>query len=343
MARLVPSDDRDAVIVITDAIQYRSFRFWMRGSQNLWPQQVQGQVLLAQAVLTTGQALFGKEWDALVPMRSMLPTLLPRPDVTPFVRDGFAAECALGLIRQYRPAALREGVVAPPLTEQEWHVAFELYAEHQWPAFQRATAMMSQHILPRMMAALANGLLVASCRIGSRFVPIHRDAWIDEKLACPRFVESQMNPSDPDKNIYPTLWSAVFDRPPPELLPGNAWVFVTAESLQSFISQLNVHGAGSAQVLADNPLPAGILQALMGLAERIVAEHNWPTPTQRDLHGDFKAILAPRGYSLALARLKGHWPAGWKTKRGPRKKMSAEQHSALQGELGQELGRRVAH
>lgn len=321
-----------------DEIRRRSDAFWLRRHRGLWPLETRGHVFLANAVLQVGKALFGDEWDDDIPRRSMLPAFKP---TNPIVTDGFDAAYALGLLRQYRPQVLSSPQKLPPLSPAEWGAAFEIYRLHEHDRNARASEYMFRGVLPRMTVALADGALRAACRIGNEYRAVNADLWIDEAASYPRFVESQMNLDRPEIQRMPDIYEQVLSPLPRELLEGNSWIFVTGESLQSYLKTLGSSSPASGSEADKKPLPDGLLTKLMAFLERL-AKPPMATPTQTQLTEVLNGAIGE--YHVSNHRLRDAWPTSWPKKTGPRgQKLGDSELQELRQELSQELRRLLSH
>lgn len=331
---------QDDLVLQYDEIRRRSDTFWLRRYQGLWPIEAQGYTFLANAILSVGRTLFGDRWDDDIPRMSMLPIFhMARPLVT----DGFDATYAVGLLRQYRPAALSSPAkVGPPLSPDEWKAAFEVYETYERARNSQANEWMFQHILPRMTVALADGVLRAVCRIGTEFRTVEGSAWVDERVSYPRFLESQMNIERPEVQRWPGIYEQVLSAHPPELLDGNSWIFLTRESLQGYLKALGVTPSedGRAAQPPTKRLPETYLKALVEKTNHILSERSWITPTQGEMNEMLNVTVQAAGYSVSRLRIRDALPQAWPKKTGPRgDRLTPEQIEYLQHELSQELRR----
>lgn len=250
---------------LSDEIRARSAMFWIRGKADMWPLEVQGNVFLATAILEVGSALF-EDWTGDEPALWFLPAL---DGQRPYHAFGFDAEYAGSLLAKHRPDVFEEICKrnGPPLSDDEWLVAAEIYRLHiEAPRATAAKKMATIH--KRMTEALANGKLSSATRTNGGFNPIPPSHWIDEGVAYARFLESQMDPSRPTIQNWPSINEVPPFAERATLVPGNEWIFVTRESLDHFKQQLASTGrvtretkpfsdkairAGFAEFMAANP------------------------------------------------------------------------------------------
>lgn len=202
----------------------------------MWPIEVQGHRFLAAAILEAGPLLFS-DWTGDEPYLWFVPAM---DSSRRYVEDGHDAAYASSLLRLFRPDLFAQicSRNGPPLLNEEWYAAEEIYRTHiHTPRALAATKMAAIH--KRMTVALANGDLVSVTRTDGKFRAIPPDHWVDESISYARFLESQMDPSRPNIQNWPTALSQI---PPfasrPTLVPGNDWIFVTAASLEAFLNSL---------------------------------------------------------------------------------------------------------
>ncbi|RWO54143.1 hypothetical protein [Mesorhizobium sp.] len=201
----------------------------------MWPIEVQGHVLLATAVLEVGRLLF-PDWSGDEPSLWFVPAL---DGSRPYFADGHDAIYAGCLLAQYRPELFAQicSRKASRLLPEDWFAAEEIYRTHiEAPRALATKKMMAIH--RRMTAALANGELASATRTEGRFCLIPPAHWVDESVAYARFIESQMDPTRPDIQNWPTIYQTPPFASRPTLVPGNDWIFVTRASLQAFLAAL---------------------------------------------------------------------------------------------------------
>ncbi|RWO78006.1 MAG: hypothetical protein EOS18_20305 [Mesorhizobium sp.] len=227
---------------LTDLKRARSRLFWHRLHQGLLPLDTGSHVLLANAMLQSGAAMFGDAWHGDELYRAHLPILMPQ---LPKWADGADADYALELVTIFRPEALAVEPGAPrdkysnPLTPDEWKAAEELYEIHE-KGRNLISIKMAHTIRRTMMRALIDGILVSATRDRGEYREIPARHWNDEPATVWRFIESQMYPADPWKENWPTAleeWARY--EAPPALVPGNDWIFVTRGSLDALKRELS--------------------------------------------------------------------------------------------------------
>ncbi|TIL25740.1 MAG: hypothetical protein E5Y88_12395 [Mesorhizobium sp.] len=266
----------------------RSRLFWFRHKQGLLPFDTNDYVLLANAMLRAGAAMFGDAWHWDILRRAHLPMLLPQE---PRWVGGVNSDYALELVMTYRPDALSMDPREPrhkyqnPLTSGEWTAAEEIYETHERKR-NFAAIKMAHEVRRAMTRALTDGVLISATRSNGRYQEILAEHWNDEARTAWRFIESQMYLADPWQENWPTaLEELTHVEMPPAIVPGNAWIFVTEASLDHF----NAVSADDAPRVV-HPLPAensGII------AVEVLSEPPTSSPRKRNRRPQDQDLVKP--------------------------------------------------
>ncbi|TIP25684.1 MAG: hypothetical protein E5X67_23805 [Mesorhizobium sp.] len=301
---------------LTDLKRARSRLFWHRLHKGLLPLDTGSHVLLANAMLQSGAAMFGEAWHGDELYRAHLPILMPQ---LPKWADGADADYALELVTIFRPEALAVEAGAPrdkysnPLTPDEWKAAEELYEIHE-KGRNLLSIKMAHTIRRTMTRALIDGVLVSATRDRGEYREITARHWNDEPATVWRFIESQMYPADPWKENWPTALEELTRRKaPPALVPGNAWLFVTRASLLPFLEERKV---------ANKPPPAATRyysdKAIDDELKTLYSEYadNLAERPVRDGPGGVLDLMRQRLEGVQIDRVKERYtitkPADWK-------------------------------
>lgn len=255
----------EAAAVVNDVRRARNMVFWKSRSFGAWPHDAMGYTLLGNAVLAVGQAVF-PDWNGQEPADCLMPCL---DGSRLYVQGGFDELFAASLLTSHKPDLA--GRFTPdwspmnaPVTPREWMAAENVYAEHMAVRYSQAVDKMTR-IHSLLSTALADGSMVSAVRVGQEFRSLPPNWWIDEKINYKRFRESQADPDDPQTVHSPSnVLEVFFGDPRPLLYPGNAWIFVSKQSLAATLKgfaksgSLNRGKHAARTDLADQPryLPA---------------------------------------------------------------------------------------
>ena len=220
----------------------RGYRLWtQRHIPIAWPVEPRGYTFLGNAVHLVGAALF-PDWTGEEPAEFHLPALergtLQEASAN---KRGFAKAILLKFDRE----AVRDGGRFD-LSIAEWERAIALYSVNVFPNIAAARRKMVKLMRVIVDGAAHQKLFMVTRNQFGLPVASSPSEWATE-WAYPRFAECQMNPSLPFTNTHPpVLLGANLPGDRIDLLPGNQWIFVETESLQTFISEITPDRPASA-------------------------------------------------------------------------------------------------
>jgi hypothetical protein len=164
-----------------------------------------------------------------------------------------------------------------PLTEKQWETAIELFKEKLAWFHNLARYRMAKVVRAITEAAAQEELsLFTRSETTGEFSPSPAALWCVEQAAYARFNECQMSPAAPHHLLVPHIFDvAMPSKLPPDVLPGNEWIFVTTGSLESFLAALSKRQAPRAT--ADrSPKAKASATAVAEWARRYFAEFTEP-------------------------------------------------------------------
>ncbi len=244
---------------LIEECQLRAQRFWSHRHMFLaWPIEPSGYTFLGNVVHRVGAAIF-PGWTGLEPEDLQAPELKRAAFKTASpIQMGFAGS----VLEQYDAAnfpQFRETILArlnngqPMLKQAEWDRAKEFFLHHLDQRYQLAGYRMSAVMRAIVEAAAQQKLSMATRLSNGVIVASPPNDWATE-WAYSRFTECQMNPAAPFVKTLPgTLHGIALAQWQVDLLPGNEWLFVETNSLESFVASLsNVEVANPRTASAPN-------------------------------------------------------------------------------------------